>query len=111
MGLDNYWRLGEENASVEGEFKICGGMMSGHGNDSFRGKVYSPIVEGLTGVSLYRDEIPNEEINVMGFRMAAASFKDAAELSHYELGEEEWADFMAMWIAHAEAGHSLIAWY
>ena len=35
MGLDNYWMKNkEELGHVEGDFKICGGMLSGSGNDS-----------------------------------------------------------------------------
>ena len=41
-------------------------MFSGSGNESFRGKVYSAIVEEITGVSLYGDaetnEIPNATV-------------------------------------------------
>jgi hypothetical protein len=68
MGLDNLWKKNDnETASVEGNFQICGGMFSGHGNDSFRGKVYHRLVEDITGISLYgytneSDIIPNEII-------------------------------------------------
>ena len=54
MGLDNIWMKNkDEHGVIEGEFKICGGVFSGHGNDSFRGKVYERFVEDVTGVSLF----------------------------------------------------------
>ena len=35
MGLDNIWKKNkEENGVIEGDFKLCGGVFSGHGNDS-----------------------------------------------------------------------------
>lgn len=45
---------------------LCGGLFSGNGaGPSFRGKVYNDIIENLTGVSLYQEEIPNETVKGM----------------------------------------------
>jgi len=45
---------------------LCGGLFSGNGaGPSFRGKVYNDIIENLTEVSLYQEEIPNETVRNM----------------------------------------------
>ena len=73
MGLDTYavfpvptYREGEELLDLEqapshlfaGVDGLCGGMFSGHGNGSFRGKVYNDFVEEITRESLYQGYIP-----------------------------------------------------
>jgi hypothetical protein len=100
MGLDSYWMHKGEEASVEGDFKICGGLMSGHGNSSFRGKVYDKAVEAITGVSLYQERIGNETVKEMTKKMQEASVPD-------EFDKEQWLDFVKMFQLHAEAGHEL----
>lgn len=73
MGLDTYAsRSNDENGSLTDEDKqafldadihLCGGMFSGNGNDgSFRGKVYSQIVEDITNASLYSEWIDSDEV-------------------------------------------------
>lgn len=111
MGLDNYWKDGDKDGTVKGEFLVCGGICSGNGNESFRGKVYSGIIEAVTGTSLYEDEIPNSEVLRMNEAIQACTLAKAQEHSPYGIEQEEWDDFKKMWDAHAKAGHRLIAWY
>src|SRR4249919_4012400 len=72
MGLDSFWRAPEGADCVqphfEMELKLCGGMFSGNGEGSFRGKVYSDLIEGVTGESLYQEVISNDTVR----KMAAA---------------------------------------
>lgn len=112
MGLDNFW-VGDDSkhASVEGDFKICGGICSGHGNSSFRGKVYNDIVEKTTGVSLYSDKIDNDKVVEMDDAIRQVSYDLASRVSNYPIQEEEWSDFQVMWHEHAKAGHHLVSWY
>lgn len=45
---------------------LCGGLFSGNGaGPSFRGKIYNELIEELTGVSLYQEEIPNTVVKGM----------------------------------------------
>lgn len=86
MGLDTYARhpkpendedatyasLSEEEEKAFGRANIalCGGMMSGNGNDgSFRGKVYSGLIQEITGESLYQNWIPPERVRVMADKL------------------------------------------
>lgn len=113
MGLDNFWMKGDERVSDSfcPELSVCGGMFSGHGCTSFRGKVYSSIIAGLCNeISLYDDLTP-EQVQEVDEILQKTSYFDAKDNSDYDLEENEWADFVKMWHIHAEAGHSLKAWF
>ena len=115
MGLDNIWKKNkDENGFVEGDFKLCGGVFSGHGNDSFRGKVYDRFVEDVTGVSLYGDpetfEIPNETVKQMADDLEAVEWRDSY-ITNYDIEKQEFKDLVRMFRLHADAGHYLLAWY
>ena len=115
MGLDNIWKKSkDENGVIEGEFQICGGVFSGHGNDSFRGKVYNRFVEDITEVSLYGDletcEISNETVKKMADDLEATEWRDSY-VENYDIEEYEFRDLVKMFRLHADAGHYLLAWY
>lgn len=115
MGLDNIWKKSkDEYGVIEGEFQICGGIFSGHGNDSFRGKVYNRLVEDITEVSLYGDlethEIPNEIVKKMADDLEGTEWRDSY-IENYDIEEQEFKDLVKMFRLHADAGHYLLAWY
>ena len=115
MGLDNIWKKNkEENGVIEGDFKLCGGVFSGHGNDSFRGKVYNQFVEDVTGVSLYGDpetfEISNETVKQMADDLEAVEWRDSY-ITNYDIEKQEFKDLVKMFRLHADAGHYLLAWF
>ena len=115
MGLDNYWMKNkEEPGIIEGDFKICGGMLSENGNDSFRGKVYYRFIEDVTEVCLYGDphthEIPNEIVKKMADDLEATEWYDSY-FENYNIEEQEFKDLVKMFRLHADAGHYLIASY
>jgi len=115
MGLDNIWKKSkDENGFIEGEFKICGGVFSGHGNDSFRGKVYARLVEDITGVSLYGDpetfETPNDTVKQMAIDLEETEWRNSY-IQNYDIEEQEFKDLVRMFRLHADAGHYLLAWY
>jgi hypothetical protein len=111
MGLDNLWKKNDnETASVEGEFQICGGMFSGHGNDSFRGKVYARIIEDITNENLYDDVIPNEKIKEMADALESTEFIPEY-IVRYDIEHNEFKDLVKMFRLHADAGHYLVAFY
>jgi hypothetical protein len=115
MGLDNFWKKSKDEAGeVEGNFNICGGMLSGSGNDSFRGKVYHRFVEDVTGVCLYGDsetfEIQSETVKQMADDLEATEWRDSY-IQNYDIEEHEFKDLVRMFRLHADAGHYLLAWY
>ena len=115
MGLDNYWMKNKEELGViEGDFKVCGGMLSEHGNDSFRGKVYCRFIEDVTEVNLYGDPdtgvIPNETVQKMADDLEATEWRDSY-IVNYDIEEQEFRDLVKMFRLHADAGHYLLASY
>jgi hypothetical protein len=109
MGLDNYWMKNkEELGEVEGEFKICGGMLSGNGNDSFRGKVYFRLIEDVCNENLYDEMIPNETVKQMADDLEATEWRDSY-IENYDIEEEEFKDLVKMFRLHADAGHYLVS--
>jgi hypothetical protein len=115
MGLDNYWKKSKEEAgTIEGDFKICCGIFSGSGNESFRGKVYARLVEDITGVSLYGDpetcEISLETVKQMADDLEKTEWRDSY-IQNYDIEEQEFKDLVKMFKLHADAGHYLVAWY
>lgn len=112
MGLDNYWQLEDgKPANIDGEYNVSGGICSGHGNQSFRGKVYNSFVEKLTGVSLYSDVIDNDNVMKVADILRNIEYEQAKKYFEYPIDEKEYEDFVEMWIAHAMNGHRLVSWY
>jgi len=72
LGLDTYaarspegdLRESDVQAFDEADLHLCGGLNSG-GGGSFRGKVYSDVVEHVTGVSLHEEWIPPDTVRAM----------------------------------------------
>ncbi len=115
MGLDNYWMKNkEELGRIEGDFKVCGGMFSNNGNDSFRGKVYCRFIEDVTQVNLYGHPdtgvIPNEIAKKMADDLEATEWRDSY-VENYDIEEYEFKDLVRMFRLHADAGHYLLASY
>jgi hypothetical protein len=122
MGLDNYpardpegtlsWK--DEEEFRKAGIRLCGGLFS-DGTVSFRGKVYSELVEEVTGVSLYRNWIPPETVREMA---AALSAHSPEELARIWLGEDykeehvrEMADLQRYFQICAQRGLGLIGWW
>lgn len=73
MGLDTYAtrnraELTDEDIAAFGaaDINLIGGLLSGNGNDgSFRGKVYSWLIEEITGETLYQEWIAPDVVAQM----------------------------------------------
>lgn len=113
MGLDTYARKDVSCECGQGTVKklpeaaaaafegagisLVGGMFSGNGNTgSFRGKVYSQLVEAATGQSLYQEWIEPETVRQMADAIHNAVIdlqeleKFFAVCDEYELGLRGW---------------------
>ena len=64
MGLDNFWRLkeGQSHPDFDPPLKLCGGLFSNYGRESFRGKVYSEFFDEILSINLFKDSISTEEL-------------------------------------------------
>jgi len=114
MGLDNYWECDRE-VEFNPPLKLCGGMFSGHGQGSFRGKVYFSVVLAVTGESLYQEHIDAATVKAMAERLQATDFEAMLQLtnpdpSDYQIDAEEFADLQRMFRVYADAGAELRAW-
>lgn len=118
MGLDSFWKLpeGAETPVFERDIHLCGGMMSANGVGSFRGKVYNFIIEAVTGVSLYQEEIDNETVMRMAVDLANTTFDEATQLAgssfdYFDVTEAEYKDLIYVFSVYAHAGASLNGWW
>ena len=89
MGLDTYaakhegtWTDEDKQAFLSRDIKLCGGMFSGNGQGSLRGKMYSKLVECTTGVSLYEEYIEPEIVKDMVWNIGLA-IEDLTELKKF----------------------------
>lgn len=115
MGLDSFWvhRVNGEMVRAEDvhpprELRLCGGMFSGHGDGSFRGKVYDDFITAATGVSLYQEEITNIVVRSMADMLDAY---DGLEHERHGLTDQEVADLKLMFRTYADAGCALHGWW
>jgi hypothetical protein len=134
MGLDSFWALlqGTEPPRFDPPLRLCGGMLSGDGNGSFRGKVDNCAVSGVAGISLYQERMPNADARRIataledylatgdgGFeydewppraRRVRGSCREEIELRR-RYTDAEWADLARMFRAYADLGAELIGWW
>ena len=110
MGLDSFWELPDTQPDIhfDPEINLCGGMFSGMGEGSFRGKVYELIVESITGESLYQKEIPNVTVRAMVDKFDSATFTEG---NTWGIDEQEFNDLVRMFRAYANAGAVLKGWW
>ena len=91
---------------------LVGGMFSCHGKYSFRGKVYSDIIEKTWGCGLYLDEIPNKDILEIALSLENADYEMIKDCyPHHTMSKDEFFDLKRMFRAYADAGASLLGWY
>ena len=111
MGLDCLWKdKNNDDASVDREFNVCGGICSDNGTTSFRGKVYLDLVKQASGVSLYQDIIDNETCREI------LECLEKFDLNEYHnpwnlIEKDEFEDLKEMFRAHVEKGHHLVGWW
>ena len=123
MGLDSLWRietskefkeveLSEAHKRILEAHPVCGGLFSAHGVDSFRGKVYSDLVERITGESLYQDYIPPERVKKMAAQLnQTPHLRALPKMGHYPIGAEEYGNLQVMFKVYAENGAGLVGWW
>lgn len=108
MGLDSFWKC-KKKIKFDPPLKLIGGMFSGHGEGSFRGKVYDLFIYDISDISLYQSEISNADV----VRIADALDKHVCDDScnfdddaHANLN-----DLRRMFRTYADAGAVLIGWW
>ena len=113
MGLDSYWskdfaEIKVDDINFDPPLNLVGGMMSGHGQGSFRGKVYDALIETITGHSLYAEFITPEKIKEMASKLE--SFKGTIS-PEFQVEPKEYQDLVRMFKAYADTDHGLLGWW
>ena len=123
MGLDTFAsrtpgdiELTPEDAAAfeEAGIELCGGMFSGDGGASFRGKVYLDVVDRVADVYLSQEWIPPEEVRRIWVAFEQADEDVVVEGSkddHYPVSVEEVESLREFFRICAERGLGLIGWY
>jgi hypothetical protein len=109
MGLDSFWK-GSVGVTFNPPLRLIGGMLSGNGDGSFRGKCYADFVERVTGESLYQEVIKPEVVKQMAEKIAVQQWEEQEAGREFE-NEVEFKDLQRMFQAYAAAGHSLCGWW
>jgi hypothetical protein len=114
MGLDSFWKLpSAETPLFEPELHLCGGIFSGNGEGSFRGKVYNYFIENSTGQTLYAEVIDNIKVKDMAMKLQeyldTHNLDDFTELYSMEISELK--DLCRMFKTYADAGATLHGWW
>jgi hypothetical protein len=117
MGLDSIWINNGGSDNNNGTcpdfvppLSLCGGILSGNGADSFRGKVYSCLISEVTGESLYQEEIPSDKIKGMAEKLNSASYNELW-INEFGVKYSEFIDLQRMFKKYSEAGFSLYGWW
>jgi hypothetical protein len=122
MGLDNYASRSpddieltaeDEQAFEQAAIELCGGLWSGDGGSSFRGKVYITVADRVAGASLTEEWIPPKEVREIAAafercdpaRVVEESAGDAYPVSGFEVVE-----LRRFFRLCADRGLGLIGW-
>ncbi len=130
MGLDSFWRLPKyplnsdlnekmfmelgnekvEHPKFNPPLKLVGEITSGHGVESFRGKVYTDFIGDITEISLFQEEMSNEQVKKIADKLEATEYKKDWE-EDYDLTKQNFNDLKRMFRAYADIGATLDGWW
>lgn len=121
MGLDSFWELpgGINEPNFDPPLRLCGGMLSGSGSGSFRGKVYDTLVEAVTGESLYQEVIDSTVVSKMSDSLEGRDYDSLPDdlrcPKDETLGDEvtraEYGDLRRMFSSYSKLGAILKGWW
>ena len=110
MGLDNYWIMPGQNPHPDFNppLNLCSGLFSGHGKESFRGKVYATFCLEVMGLDLYSESIASDDL-----LKGVAKLKQWMEnnSTYNDINEEEISDLYKMFFTYANLGATLESWF
>lgn len=118
MGLDSYWKIGRKDAGYDKSRKVifrprlnlAGGLFSGEGQGSFRGKAYNEFIEQQTGVSLHQKNISNRTVKKISDRLQKMHWYIGLK-KRYGISKQEFNDLRRMFKRYAEEGATLHGWW
>ena len=112
MGLDSIWKVpdGVDHPVFKPALNLCGGLFSGSGRGSFRGKVYTDFIEQVSGVSLYQEEMTNQDVVRIADALSVYDPTDE-DLNNYDPTVEEINDLSRMFTEYGDVGATLLGWW
>ena len=120
MGLDSIWVMPGEDREhdrtdelpyFDPELHLITGILFDTPR-AFRGKTYNEIIERITGISLYQEEIHNEKVNQMAVALEEHVLTpEDKEYLYLDDKEQEYTDLKRMFRAFADAGALLHGWW
>lgn len=121
MGLDCFWELpkGVSHPVFKPALKLCGGIFSGFGRESFRGEVYCDFIQRVTGEFLHFKTIPNQVIKKIsvGLQKFKYDLKEEKKIKT-DLGTwpqcgtlQEFNDLKRMFKKYGDLGAKLKGWW
>lgn len=116
MGLDCFWvkvvpaeRMGIKPTE---EYKLCGGMFSGDGAGSFRGKVYAGLIDQLCNISLYQELVPECQVKEIAKTLESARWENVLAMDFaYPISEQEFKGLSKMFRFYADNDCCLMGWW
>jgi len=123
MGLDTYASRipgdveltpEDEAAFAQAAIELCGGIWSGDGGSSFRGKVYLDVVDRVAGTSLLAEWIPPEAVRDIAAafeRCEPARVVEESNGDRYPVVEAEVLELRRFFRLCAARGLGLIGWW
>ncbi len=119
MGLDTFVDTNDEkilNEFNNANLKLCGGLFSSNGQGSFRGKVYDDIVQDITGVTLYREQIGVDTLYVMRNKMVEFQNKTPKRefykyLRDHFITKREYDDLIIFFTICIRNNVGIVAWF
>lgn len=112
MGLDSIWKMpdGVNHPVFDPALDLCGGLFSGFGQGSFRGKVYNEFIEHVSGISLYQEEMSNADVRKVARSLATYDSR-SKDLVAFEITLAEIDDLTRMFTEYGDAGATLVGWW
>jgi hypothetical protein len=124
MGLDSYASrsagdvvLNDEDRAVfeAADLHLCGGMYSGDGGASFRGKVYAELILEVTDENIYEEWLGPDAVRRISDALAKRTPDELAAINDEQTSRSststvEMASLQRFFAICAERGLGLIGW-
>lgn len=115
MGLDSFFRSSNPEIPLEGvpEVDLCGGICSAGDALSFRGKVYSDLIEAVSGHDLYEEEEQGEWVREIADALEDTEFKDVDEsaFARWDVTEQEYLDLRKVFAFARDNSLIYVGWW
>lgn len=102
-----------EVPDFDDNIELVGGLVSGNGPHSFRGKVYDGFVRDVAGQSLHVEKLNGDDLEVVAEALDELEWEkmDTSKRGVFHNGKDEFESFQRMFREMVDAGAWLTAWW